>query len=62
MDILVWAAIKKIRVSDDRLSRLLYTDDDAESEMRLPQQIKDTDRPLALKPQQLTSSGSFIFL
>ena len=49
LDILVWAAIKKIRVSDDRLSRLLYTDDDAESEMRLPQQIKDTDRPLALK-------------
>ena len=25
LDILVWAAVKKIRVSDDRLSRLLYT-------------------------------------
>lgn len=49
LDILVWAAIKKIRVSDDRLSRLLYTDDDEESDMRLPSQIKDTDRPLALK-------------
>ncbi|HCT9899625.1 TPA: hypothetical protein OUD55_004279 [Citrobacter koseri] len=49
LDILVWAAIKKIRVSDDRLSRLLYTDDDEESDMRLSSQIKDTDRPLALK-------------
>ncbi|MGP6913177.1 DUF6387 family protein, partial [Klebsiella pneumoniae] len=43
------AAVKKIRVSDDRLSRLLYTDDDEESEMRQSSQIKDTDRPLALK-------------
>lgn len=49
LDILVWAAVKKIRVSDDRLSRLLYTDNDEESEVRLPNQIKDTDRPLALK-------------
>ncbi|HCD1652409.1 TPA: hypothetical protein NBH92_005160, partial [Klebsiella pneumoniae] len=49
LDILVWAAVKKIRVSDDRLSRLLYTDDDDESEMRQSSQIKDTDRPLALK-------------
>lgn len=49
LDILVWAAVKKIRVSDDRLSRLLYTDDDEESEMRQSSQIKDTDRPLALK-------------
>jgi hypothetical protein len=49
LDILVWAEIKKVRISDDRLSRILYTDDDAESEIRLPQQIKDTDRPLALK-------------
>lgn len=49
LDILIWAKIKKVRISDDRLSRLLYTDEDEESEMRLPQQIKDTDRPLALK-------------
>lgn len=49
LDILVWAAVRKIRVSDDRLSRLLYTDDDEESEMRQSSQIKDTDRPLALK-------------
>ncbi|HAO9079390.1 TPA: hypothetical protein IRL82_003786 [Escherichia coli] len=49
LDILVWAAVKKIRVSDDRLSRLLYTDDDEESEMRQSSQIKDTDRPLAIK-------------
>jgi len=49
LDILIWAKIKKVRISDDRLSRLLYTDEDEETEMRLPQQIKDTDRPLALK-------------
>lgn len=49
LDILVWTAIKKVRVSDDRLSRLLYADDDEESDMRLSSQIKDTDRPLALK-------------
>ncbi|MCW8112971.1 DUF6387 family protein [Yersinia intermedia] len=49
LDILLWANIKKVRVSDDRLSRLLYTDDDDESATRLHYQIKDTDRPLALK-------------
>ncbi|MEI6999462.1 DUF6387 family protein, partial [Klebsiella pneumoniae] len=52
---------KKIRVSDDRLSRLLYTDDDAESEMRLPQQIKDTDRPLALKASTIDFIRQFDF-
>ncbi len=49
LGILIWAKIKKVRISDDSLSRLLYNDDDEESEMRLPQQIKDTDRPLVLK-------------
>ncbi|WP_426720785.1 DUF6387 family protein [Enterobacter cloacae complex sp. 301C7] len=49
LDILVWAAVKKIRVSDDRLSRLLYTDNDEESEIRLPNQIKETHKTLALK-------------
>jgi hypothetical protein len=56
LDILVWAAVKKIRVSDDRLSRLLYTDDDEESEMRQSSQIKDTDRPLRF-PAPGQSSG-----
>jgi len=44
LEILVWAAVKKIRVSGDRLSRLLYTGDDEESEMRKSSQIKDTDK------------------
>ncbi len=49
LDILIWANIHKVRVSDDRLSRLLYTDADYESAARHHYQIKDTDRPLALK-------------
>ncbi|EIQ5063054.1 hypothetical protein AB1057_002526 [Salmonella enterica] len=61
LDILVWAAVKKIRVSDDRLSRLLYTDDDEESEMRQSSQIKDTDRPLALKASTIDFIRQFHF-
>jgi len=49
LDILLWANINKVRVSDDRLSGLLYTDADYESATRHHYQIKDTDRPLALK-------------
>lgn len=61
LDILVWATIKKIRVSDDRLSRLLYTDDDEENEMRESSQIKDTDRPLALKASTIDFIRQFHF-
>jgi hypothetical protein len=61
LDILVWATVKKIRVSDDRLSRLLYTDDDEESEMRESSQIKDTDRPLALKASTINFIRQFQF-
>jgi len=61
LDILVWAAVKKIRVSDDRLSRLLYTDYDEESEMRQSSQIKDTDRPLALKASKIDFIRQFHF-
>ncbi|ENB7447451.1 DUF6387 family protein [Klebsiella aerogenes] len=61
LDILVWATVKKIRVSDDRLSRLLYTDDDEESEMRESSQIKDTDRPLALKASTIDFIRQFHF-
>ncbi|EBT2284428.1 hypothetical protein CI530_20905, partial [Salmonella enterica] len=61
LDILVWAEIKKVRISDDRLSRLLYADDIEESEMRLSQQIKDTDRPLALKASTIDFIRQFYF-
>ena len=47
LDILVWAQEQHVRVSDEVLSRLLYTLDD--EEIRYNQQIKDTDRPLAMK-------------
>ncbi|KHT02568.1 DUF6387 family protein [Pectobacterium brasiliense] len=49
IDILVWSNLHKVRISEDRLSRLLYTDDDDEEQTRLNHQIRDTDRPLALK-------------
>ncbi|MEI2605272.1 DUF6387 family protein [Erwinia aphidicola] len=49
LDILMWSKIHKVRVSDDRLSRLLYTDDDNEDETRLNHHIRDSDRPLAIK-------------
>jgi hypothetical protein len=47
LDILVWAQEQDVRVSDEVLSRLLYTLDD--EEIRYNHQIKDTDRPLAMK-------------
>lgn len=49
IDILVWSKLYKVRISEDRLSRLLYTDDDDEINTRLNHQIRDTDKPLALK-------------
>ena len=49
IDILVWSTLHKVRISEDRLSRLLYTDDDDEEQTRLNHQIRDTDRPLAIK-------------
>lgn len=49
LDILMWAKIHKVRISDDRLSRLLYTDEDEEDETRLSNHIRDSDRPLANK-------------
>lgn len=49
IDILVWSNLHKVRISENRLSRLLYTDDDNESDTRLNHQIRDTDRPLAMK-------------
>ena len=49
IDILVWSNLHQVRVSEDRLSRLLYTDDDNEEQTRLNHQMRDTDRPLAMK-------------
>lgn len=49
LDILLWAKRHEVRISDDRLSRLLYTDDDDESVVRQQNHIKDSDRPLAMK-------------
>lgn len=56
LDIINWAKKNGVRISDDRLSRLLYTDDDDEDIIRSESQLKDTDRPLALK----VSSINFI--
>ena len=47
LDILVWAQDRDVRVSERWLSRLLYSIDD--EEVRYDNQIKDTDRPLAMK-------------
>ena len=47
LDILVWAQEQDVRVSERWLSRLLYSIDD--EEVRYDNQIKDTDRPLAMK-------------
>ncbi|MDE8558848.1 DUF6387 family protein [Pantoea vagans] len=49
IDILKWAKEHDVRISDDRLSRLLYTDEDDEEETRLSNHIRDSDRPLASK-------------
>ncbi|MFL6615162.1 MAG: DUF6387 family protein [Pantoea agglomerans] len=49
LDILMWSKIHNVRISDDRLSRLLYTDEDEEEETRLSNHIRDSDRPLANK-------------
>ncbi|EEU5753001.1 hypothetical protein FAV31_003252, partial [Escherichia coli] len=41
IDILVWSNLHQVRVSEDRLSRLLYTDEDDEEQTRLNHQIRD---------------------
>lgn len=61
LDILMWAKIHKIRISDDRLSRLLYTDEDDEAVIRLNYHIKDADRPLAMKAATIDFIRQFNF-
>lgn len=62
LDILLWAKLNDLRLSDDRLSRLLYTDEDAESLLRVNYPIKEADGPLAMKAETVDSSGSSISL
>lgn len=59
LDILVWAQEQDVRVSDEVLSRLLYTLDD--EEIRYNHQIKDTDRPLAMKATTTDFNRQFCF-
>lgn len=61
LDILLWAKRKDVRVSDDRLSRLLYTDEDDEASIRLNYHIKDADRPLAMKAATIDFIRQFNF-
>lgn len=61
LDILLWAKRKDVRVSDDRLSRLLYTDEDDEASIRLHYHIKDADRPLAMKAATMDFAKQFNF-
>lgn len=61
LDILMWAKIHKVRISDDRLSRLLYTDEDEEDETRLNHHIRDSDRPLANKAATISFIRQFNF-
>ena len=61
LDILLWAKRKELRISDDRLSRLLYTDEDEEVSTRLGYHIKDSDRPLAMKAATIDFIKQFNF-
>jgi hypothetical protein len=49
IDIIAWATHRKVLVSDDRLSRLLYSDEDDDKTIRQGYHIRDADRPLAMK-------------
>jgi hypothetical protein len=61
LDVLLWSKRKDVRVSDDRLSRLLYTDEDDEASIRLHYHIKDADRPLAMKAATIDFIRQFNF-
>lgn len=60
LDILVWAQEQDVRVSERWLSRLLYSIDD--EEVRYDNQIKDTDRPLAMKAMTIDFIRQFHLL
>lgn len=44
---------KKVLLSDDRLSRLLYTDEDDDKAIRQGYHIRDADRPFAMKAVEI---------
>ncbi|MGC0784581.1 DUF6387 family protein [Pantoea agglomerans] len=61
LDMLLWAKMNDLRISDDRLSRLLYTDEDDEAVIRLHYHIKEADRPLAMKAATIDFIRQFNF-
>lgn len=61
LDILMWSKHHSVRISDDRLSRLLYTDEDEEEDTRLSHHIRDSDRPLANKAATINFIRQFNF-
>ncbi|HDT1985646.1 TPA: hypothetical protein QHM89_005530, partial [Klebsiella pneumoniae subsp. pneumoniae] len=49
LDLLAWSERKKVILSDDRISRLIYRDEDDDKVIRQGYHIRDADRPLAMK-------------
>uniref|UniRef100_UPI000D64355A DUF6387 family protein n=1 Tax=Klebsiella pneumoniae TaxID=573 RepID=UPI000D64355A len=49
LDLLAWSERKKVHLSDDRISRLIYRDEDDDKVIRQGYHIRDVDRPLAMK-------------
>jgi len=49
LDLLAWSERKKVLLSDDRISRLIYRDEDDDKVIRQGYHIRDADRPLAMK-------------
>lgn len=62
LDLLAWSERKKVLLSDDRLSRLLYTDEDDDKAIRQGYHIRDADRPFAMKTVETDFLRQFNFL
>ncbi len=56
MDLLIWASLKKVNISNMIISRVLYPD--FTNEIRGEDHIKDTDRPVAEKTLKGETSRS----
>ncbi|EDB1506086.1 hypothetical protein F9E67_25130, partial [Salmonella enterica] len=61
LDLLAWSERKKVLLSDDRLSRLLYTDEDDDKAIRQGYHIRDADRPFAMKTVEIDFLRQFNF-
>ncbi|WMY39608.1 DUF6387 family protein [Citrobacter freundii] len=61
LDLLAWSERKKVLLSDDRLSRLLYTDEDDDKAIRQGYHIRDADRPFAMKTVETDFLRQFNF-